>query len=127
MSDCFPTANHCEHDDLKRQLAEVTAERDQALLNSRAIDEAEFLRRVNATVSERGASSLTPLGKILTGVMGECDRLRAMKTELVAALTRIDTFCGVVTDALPGEIMLEMKALLVLVRIEETNRRKVGL
>lgn len=54
----------------RAQLAAVTAERDEALLNCKRIDEAEFMRRIDERLAGREVSdvALTPLGNMLVGM-----------------------------------------------------------
>lgn len=76
------------YDALKAEVARLTAERDEALLNCKRIDEAEFLRRAEA-FDVSGGAHLTPLGNMLLGMRSDLAAERAATALLSATVTTL--------------------------------------
>lgn len=82
---------YVERDELRARVAELERERDAALLNSKAIDEAEFMRRIDERLAGREVPDvcLTPLGKTLVGTRAERNALAAEVSALRDVLTAV--------------------------------------
>lgn len=70
--------------DAEREALALIAERDEALLNAKRIDEAEFLRRAEA--GETSGEHLTPIGRMWKRANARADAAETAARELWAAL-----------------------------------------
>lgn len=72
-------------DQLLAEIVRLKSDRDEALLNARQIEDAEFLRRALALEFE-GSTLLTPFGRVMQGLRRERDEAfqRGYEAGLVA-------------------------------------------